>query len=189
MSKTTIKIAKLTRPTLLVGLLFLSACTYLPGSQEAPPCPLVLTLGDAGIITRYIDGPGRDMVDLDFTGRISNLSGKCFYEIDPETGEGEVRLQVNSQFQLTRGAGNKTREATFKYFVSLLDTDGNVLNKMTFPFTAKYWKNRATVKEHDKTVELTIPLKSGLTGEDFSIFVGFQLSREEVDFNRGKNRQ
>ncbi|MBT4933049.1 MAG: hypothetical protein HOL66_04610 [Rhodospirillaceae bacterium] len=185
MRVTTGKLAKLIRPAILAGLLLLPACTYLPGSENAPPCPLVSTLGDAEIITRYIDGPGRDLVDLDFTGRISNLSGKCFYEIDDDTGEGVVRVKINTEFKMERGAGNKTREAAFEYFVSLLDGDGNVLDKLSFPFTAKYWKNRYVVTERDAPVELSIPLTGGLTGDDFSIYVGFQLNREELDFNRG----
>ena len=75
--------------------------------------------------------------------------------------------------------------AAFEYFVSLLDGDGNVLDKLSFPFTAKYWKNRYVVTERDAPVELSIPLTGGLTGDDFSIYVGFQLNREELDFNRG----
>jgi hypothetical protein len=189
MSETKSKISKLTRPALLAGLLFLSACTGMPGVADAPSCPLVSTLGDAEIITRYVDGPGRDLIDLDFTGRISNLSGKCFFEIDSDTGEGIVRVNVNAEFNMERGAGNKTGEASFEYFVSLLDSHGNVLEKLNFPFTAKYWKNRTTLKEKDDPVELTIPLTGGLSSEDFSIYVGFQLSREELDFNRGKISQ
>ncbi|MBC8268325.1 MAG: hypothetical protein H8E36_06225 [Rhodospirillaceae bacterium] len=186
MSEITSKAAKLTRPVWLAVLLLLSACTGMPGVADPPPCPLVSTLGDAEIITRYMDGPGRDLIDLDFTGRISKLSGKCFFEIDEDTGEGLVRVEVNTEFKLERGAGNKTREASFDYFVSLLDDQGNVLDKLSFPFTAKYWKNRTTVTEKDAAVELSIPLTGGLTGQDFSIYVGFQLSREELDFNRGK---
>lgn len=174
------------RPALLAGLLFLSACTTLGGTDDPPPCPLVSALGDAEIITRFIDGPGRDLIDIDFTGRINNLNGKCFYEIDSDTGEGEVRVNINVEFKMVRGAGNKNHQADFDYFVSVLDDGGAVLNKLTFPFTAKYWKNRSFMIGPDEPVELSIPLTGGRTGEDFSIYVGFQLSQEEVDFNRGK---
>lgn len=173
-------------PVLLAGLLFLSACTGMPGVAEPPPCPLVSTLGDAEIITRFVDGPGRDPIDLDFTGRINKLSGKCFFEIDSDTGEGVVRVNVNTEFKMVRGAGNKTRQADFEYFVSVLDGGGNVLEKLIVPFTARYWKNRTFMIGSDDPVDLSIPLTGGRDGSDFSIYVGFQLSREELDFNRGK---
>jgi len=186
MSKKEPKTATHLRAAMLAGLLFLSACTGMPGVADPPPCPLVSTLGDAAKITRFIDGPGRDLIDLDFTGHINKLSGQCFFEIDPDTGEGIVRVNINTEFKMNRGAGNKTREAVFDYFVSLVDANGVVINKLTFPFTAEYWNNRTFMIGSDAPVKLTIPLTGGKTGDDFSIYVGFQLSHEELDFNRGK---
>ncbi|NQU57881.1 MAG: hypothetical protein HQ513_11655 [Rhodospirillales bacterium] len=186
MSDRITKAGTIYRHALLAGLLFLSACSVLPGATEAPPCPPVSILGDAGKITHFIDGPGRDLIDIDFTGEINKLSGRCFYEIDYDTGEGEVRVEVNIEFKMVRGAGNKNRQADFEYFVSLLDDNGSVLDKLNFPYTAKYWKTRTFLIGSDTPVKLTIPLTGGLSGEDFSIYVGFQLTREELEFNRGK---
>ena len=182
----TSKAATYLRPALLAGLLFLSACSYLPGGPDPRPCPVVATLGDAETITHFIDGPGRDLTDLDFTGRINNLKGKCFYEIDSDTGEGVARVTVNTEFKIVRGGGNKTRQANFEYFVSLVDDTGTILDKLIFPYTAEYWKKRTFMIASDDPVELTIPLSGGRVGTDFRIYVGFQLSQEELDSNRGK---
>ena len=112
------------------------------------------------------------------------MSGKCFYEIDSDTQEGLVRVNVKTEFKIDRGAANKTRQADFQYFVSIIDANGEILDKQVFPYTAKYWKNRLSVKDADAPVELSIPLSGGQTGQDFSIYVGFQMSKEELDFNR-----
>jgi hypothetical protein len=184
-----IRTEKKYRSVMLAGLLLLSACTTITGADEAPPCPLVSALGDAETITRFIDGPGRDLIDIDFTGRINNLSGKCFYEIDSDTGEGEARVEIDIEFKLVRGAGNKNHQADFDYFVSVVDEGGAVLSKQTFPFSAQYWKNRSFMIGSDAPIELSIALTGGRSGADFSIYVGFQLSQKEVDFNRGKNVQ
>ncbi len=167
----------------------LGACAELSNAPPPPPCPPVTTLGDAAIITRFIEGPGRDLIDIDFTGKITHLSGKCTYEYFSDAGDGEVRVNVRPEFRIERGAANKDRSAKFEYFVSILDYQGNILDKQTFPYSANYWKNRQTIIDRDAPVELTIPLNSGQTGRDFNIYVGFQLSREELNYNRGNASQ
>lgn len=166
----------------------LAACDTIGGmtnSDVPPPCPPVSSLADAARITRFVDGPGRDIIDIDFTGRIEKLTGKCFYELDSDTGEGQVRINIKPEFRIERGAANKTRQAAFDYFISYTDDQGNVLDKQIFPYTAKYWKNKQVVKDIDGPIEVTIQLRNGQIGQDFNIYVGFQLSQEELDFNRG----
>lgn len=174
----------------LFGLPFLlSSCDSLGSMTESgapPPCPPVSSLGEAARITRFVDGPGRDLIDIDFTGRLMKLSGKCFYEWNGDTGGGVVRVEIKPEFKIERGAANRTRTAEFSYFVSIMDDHGNVLSKQNFPYTAKYWKNKTIVKDVDKPVELSIPFTSGQDGQDFNIYVGFQLTAEELDYNRGK---
>lgn len=174
----------------VLGLCFLlAACDSLSGmtnSSAPPPCPPVSTLGEAARITHFAEGPGRDLIDIDFTGRIVKLRGKCFYENNSDTSGGLVRVEIIPEFKIERGAANRTRTAEFSYFVSIMDDHGNVLSKQDFPYTAKYWKNKTSVKDFDKPVELTIPFSSGQDGQDFNIYVGFQLTAEELDFNRGE---
>ena len=184
--------ATTTRTALLSGvfctLMLLTACSMMTNSTPTMECPPVSILGDASKVTRFVDGPGRDLIDIDFTGEVTHLSGKCFYEIDGDTGSGVVRVNVKPEFRIERGAANKTRQADFEYFVSIVDDQGGILDKQVFPYSAKYWKNRTSVKDFDKPVELAIPLSGGQSGQDFTIYVGFQLSREEVEFNRGYSK-
>lgn len=183
---------RLSRPAvlggLLSGVLSLSACMeMITGEPAIPePCPPVLKLADAAELTRFTDGPGRDLIDVDFTARISHISGKCFYERDPDTGDGQVRVTVKTEFKIDRGPANKTHEARFDYFVSLLDEGGRVIDKPLFPYQSKYWKNRQTIRDVDAPVELIIPLRGDQYGTDFTIYVGFQLTQEELDFNKEK---
>ena len=173
------------------GLMLLSlsigACSISMFSEKLPPqpCPPVSTLNDAAKITRFIEGPGRDLIDIDFTAEITNLSGKCFFELDSDTGEGLVRVNVKTQFTVERGAGNRDHTASFEYFISILDDQGKILDKQTFPYLGKYWKNKQFLKDPDTPIELTIPLSDGQIGQDFNVYVGFQLSREELEYNRG----
>ncbi len=171
-------------------VIMLGACDTLMGSSDAQlPCPSVSTLGDAAKITRFIEGPGRDLIDIDFAGKISHLSGKCFYEFDSDTGDQLLRVDIRPEFRMEKGAGNKTNQAQFEYFVSILDDQGNILQKQIFPFTTKYWKNRQFAKDEDGPVELSIQLSGEQSGQSINIFVGFQLTREELDYNRGDSNR
>lgn len=171
---------------LLCVALSLSSCTelYTGKPAEAPPCPQVSKLTDAAELTRFVDGPGRDLIDVDFNAQIWHLSGKCFYEWDSDTGEGVVRMEVKTEFKIDRGPANTSREAHFDYFVSLLDDKGTILQKPLFAYQAKYWKNRMSIRDIDSPVELTIPIASDQSGDNFKIYVGFQLTREELEYNR-----
>jgi hypothetical protein len=181
--------------SMLLGLLvLLSGCDLLnvgpmTNSDVVLECPPVSILSDAALITRYIKGAGKDIIDIDFTGKIIGIKGKCFYEFGSDTGKGTVEIDVITKFKMERGAANKSRQADFQYFVSIVDGEGNILEKQTFSFSGKYLKNRFSVKEADSPIKLSIPLAGGKTGQDFTVYVGFQLSNEELEFNRNQSAQ
>lgn len=181
--------------SLLLGLfVLLSGCSTLgiegiTNSDVPLECPTVSILSDAAFITRYVKGAGKDIIDIDFTGKITGIKGKCSYYFDSDTGERKVGIVVITQFKMKRGAANKTRQADFKYFVSIVDDDGNILEKQTFSYMVKYLKSRLSVKEADSPIELSIPLGRGKTGQDFTIYVGFQLSQKELKFNHDQSGQ
>ena len=90
---------------------------------------------------------------------------------------------------MKRGAANRSQQATFQYFVSVVNDDGHILEKKIFPYSVKFNKNRPWAKDQDSPVELSIPLRAGKTGQDFKVYVGFQLSQEELEFNRSGGGQ
>jgi len=187
MSNSKIRTEKFATLAVLAGLLLVSACDTLMGVPSAPqPCPAVSILGDAATITRFVAGQGRDLIDIDYTGEIINQNGKCSYEYDEDSGGGVVTVTVNTDFEIERGAGNRDRQATFQYVVSIVYDNGYIPEPQVFSYTAKYWKNRNSIKDRDAPIILEIPLADGMSGGDFEIYVGFQLSQEELDYNREK---
>ncbi|NQV46821.1 MAG: hypothetical protein HQ504_03480 [Rhodospirillaceae bacterium] len=168
--------------------LLLGACSAAQDNIPLP-CPKTTVLADASSVTRFINATGRDIIDIDFEGTISGLSGSCAYNIDEDTGEGVINLEARPEFKISRGAANKTRQVEFLYFASLVDAEGQVIEKQTFPFALKFKGNKTTIVDEDAPLELTIPVKFGQSGDDFNILVGFQISREELEYNRAKWRQ
>ena len=176
---------------MLCWVVLLSGCdTYMGGITDSDvrmDCPPVKILSEASSITRYTEGTKRTILDVNFSGKITGIKGRCFYEFDSEIGEGTVGINVVTKFKMRRGAANKSQQADFQYFVSVVNNDKKILEKRTFNYSTKFSKKRSWVKDEDSPIELTIPLIGEQTEQkNYTVYVGFQLSQEELEFNRKK---
>ena len=91
---------------IVVALALLSAgCGTVFDRTPPPPCPPILILKDAGYLTRYKPGAGKDITDVLFQGRIIDFKGSCAYN----SKRTEVELDVNLAFELSRGPANRDR--------------------------------------------------------------------------------
>lgn len=172
------------RVALAVGLaLFVAGCSIFSPNKPGPPCPPILVLKDAATLTRFVPGPGRDITDVSFTGRLSDFRAECKFKKDLS----QVEIKMNVVFVLTRGAGNKDRKAAFKYFVAVPHFHPLPQGKQIFAKTGEFQGNRTQLGLIED-VTLVIPLARGTKREDYKIFLGFQLSREEAELNRTRKQ-
>ena len=151
-----------------------------------PPCPKVFIVGDAERLIKFRPGPGRDLTDVMYEGEIDNFRLVCEHEIDEDTKTGTLSLELTLVILVERGPANEDRQARYEYFVTLSDNSLNILKKELFASTARFEGNVTRFVFTDEPINMTIPLKAQQTGKDFQIFLGFQLSRDEVDFNRSQ---
>ena len=176
-------------PVAALSLIFaLTACTaidYVLGKgPPPPPCPEVTVLPEAATVTRFRDGPGRDIIDEVFSGAVFDIQMGCEHDIDEDTGEGSLSMAVVMVIEAERGAANRDRRAIFRYFVSLTDPSRKIIAKETFDMPSVFPGNHNRMLLSDEPVSLEIPLKKGMTGANFHVVVGFQLTREDMEFNR-----
>jgi hypothetical protein len=183
------------RAAALALILVLAGCAVIEETVmgKALPCPSIKILPEAETITRFKEGPGRDLIDVDFNGKIINIrrSERCDYDIDEDTGAGTLSLELEVVLVLERGPANRSREIGFEYLISIQDPENRVLKVKTFDVKVTFPGNLTVLKwseEYDEPIILTIPFKAGQRGQDFVIKAGFQLSREEFQYNRRQNR-
>jgi hypothetical protein len=139
-------------------------------------CPTVTRIGEATRLTRFVPG-GHDLTDVAFEAKIGGITGNC------SADEKAVRVQMNAQFIADRGPADKERKAPFSYFVAIADNDDNVLARQDFD-TVVAFPGTQTRNGVEEQLDQIIPIKKGQQGSDFHIYIGFDLTPEEIAYNR-----
>ena len=152
-------------------------------------CPDFRILADAAYYTTYRPGTGRDLIDVDVEGNFENMRLGCLTKMDKKTRIGMMEVEVVLDFVAGRGPANTTRKAEFPYFVSVTDLDHNVLYREEFKVAVNFDGNLTGLGFRAAPITLELPLKPGLTGENYIVFAGYLLTREQLEFNRSRRRQ
>lgn len=174
------------RPAAAAAVAFACLAAWSCASTRAPPdCPRVSVLNDASTLTRLAPGPGRDLVDVDYRAEISDVRSGCRFATEEKKQMDKLVIAVAPTFIATRGPANESGKADFEYFVSVVGPGKEILNQQRFPVSIAFPGNhtRVEVRQDDPPVSIDIPLRDEQT-ERYEIIMGFQLSRDELDYNR-----
>ena len=129
----------------------------------------------------FRDGPGRDVIDMEFDAEIVQLAGECAYS----DGRSALAISFFPAFRVTLGAADADRRAQFSYFVAVVRrSDSAILNKEVFDLSVVAPPNQNQVRFRDNQIDLRLPLREGETGSSFQLLLGFQLSEEQLQYNR-----
>ena len=164
----------------------LAACAG--SSERAPACPRAAVLNDAATLTRFAPGGGRDPLDIDFDVEIADLASGCQFEKKGKTFDRLV-VAVAPVLITTRGPANASRKAEYGYFVSLIDPDGNIISRQSFPVTVPFSGNQRqlTQRDDDPPVTIDIPLTRVEDAVNYEILLGLQLTEDELQYNRQRS--
>ena len=167
-------------PGLAVLLLTLCGLAGCGGSDQprfAPACPQTGILRDGADMTRFRPN-GTDLTDMIVDGRIVGLSGKC--SLDDPT---HLRTVISVSMDLTRGPAAQGRQADVTYFLAVSRGD-TILDKKDYTFNVSFPRNSDRVRLVGDQIDLVLPVDPKLSGAAYSILVGFQLTPDQLAFNR-----
>jgi hypothetical protein len=93
------------------------------------------------------------------------------------------------QIQLiaSRGPAATDDKAMFNYFVAVARTDKTILSRDAFDTVIELPGNQ-TRNETVEEIEQTIPLAEGESGANIVIVVGFEMTPDELEYNRQQGR-
>jgi len=165
-----------------IGLAALgSGCSPGPGSASDQTCPQLVRATDADTIALF--GPsGHALKDVVVAGKIRSGETKC----DRETGGVAVKAGISIEAQRSVPA---IANAVLPYFVALIDPQQNVLAQNAFELHVQFLAGEQNRRMPEESITVHLPTHSPDTVGQYTIIVGFQLTPEQLAFNRASHSQ
>lgn len=138
-------------------------------------------LAEAATLTRLQQGGGEE---IDFAAEIVSVSSKCRAAGDGASLESDVDVQfVAARAAAAPSGGHASRAAKVAYFVAVVDRAQKILAKEVFEVSLGLSAENTQVVLSER-LQPRIPLRANESGSDVEILVGFQLSPDELAWNR-----
>ena len=155
----------------------------LPGKKNAGPCPYVKVLYDAARYEEFKDKEEASSA-VGYTGEIEGITSDCDYK-----GLEPIHVKMDVEFSFGRGPQAPGRHKTFTYWVAVTHRNREVLAKQEFTLPVDFPAGQDRVALVDKIKDITIPRHDNtVSGENFEVLVGFDVTPEMADFNRQGKR-
>ena len=151
----------------------------LPEQKNSGPCPYAKVLYDAGRYVELKDGQ-ESPAAVGYTGEIENVQAICEYK-----GALPIHERLAIGFGFGRGPMAKAAHKDYRYWVAVTVRNLAVLNKTYFTVPADFRPGQDRADYVDHVADIEIPrAKAGVSGSNFEILVGFDVTPEMADFNR-----
>lgn len=180
------RLDRLRRPTsaaaVLLPLALLAGCENVFQQPERRPCPPVRLEATTSEMTRFRPGPGRDLTDVVMTAELTGYQGACEYGDDDNT----VRVELQLGFRAALGPAAESRRQSFDYFVAIPRFLSDPAGKQVFGTELEFPENVDRVRYAGEEVSVTVPVGEGESALDYPVYIGFQLTPAQADYNRTK---
>jgi len=151
----------------------------LPQLRNAGPCPYVKVLYDAARYVELKDNK-ETATAVGYTGEIQGLASGCSYKsADP------IKVDVQLLFALGKGPTATSPQHTYRYWVAVTDRNNEVIAKEYFNLPVSFPAGQDRTLVTDELKGIVIPrIKPTVSGSNFEVLVGFDVTPEMVSFNR-----
>eukprot|EP00435_Cladocopium_sp_Y103_P077169 s1_g908.t1 len=163
----------------VVGLLSACASEAEVELQQSLPCPGVGILGGAESLTSFT-GSGNDITDIALTAELERVVSQCEYDID----DGIIYVDLAVRGVAEIGPAATSRVVAVPMFIALTEVNSRVLRKDTFMLPLTFEGNQRTTSFIHTIEETKVPYVARIDGSAYEILVGFQLTPEQLAFNK-----
>lgn len=169
--------------TCVLAAVGVSGCETFNTEENAGPCPRAYALYEAARVVEFVDGEER-FDSVGFTAEIQDVRTTCRY-----INDNPIVASIEMDIGFGRGPSAAGREATYTYFLAVTRRDMAVIDKQVFPITVRFDRNEDRVFLRESIDRIEIPrADSGVSGGNFELIVGFELTEAQLDFNRQGKR-
>lgn len=157
--------------------LVLSACGGKSDDSANASCPAPFTVQDAGRLTHFRDGPGRDPRDIEYEAVLVGAGTTCTLR------RNQMDVTLVMRVAVTAGPSVAAGQTRVPYFVRVLGSSGQVVQGQDF--TADFRLSAANPRgQSQEELNLTLPFSQASQLGGYRIAVGLKPSMEELDYNR-----
>jgi|APCry1669188879_1035177.scaffolds.fasta_scaffold87945_1 hypothetical protein len=162
-------------------LLALMGCGNTSNTRLPVACPRPGILAEGADLTRYRPGAVRDLTTLEWDARIGGISGGC----NPGRKNLSIDMTLIASFTIERGAGAEGRVIDLPWFVAVVENGTEqVLARRSFTERVTFARNETKTNVETVPVSLTLPVGESRRGNDYRIYVSFELTPEDFALNR-----
>ncbi|MFI4975287.1 MAG: Tat pathway signal sequence domain protein [Caulobacterales bacterium] len=160
-----------------------SKAPTLPQLRNAGPCPFVKVLYDAARVVDF-QGARQASAAVTYTGEIENLSASCAYKSNEP-----IQVGMRVLFSFGRGPAATSNRRDYRYWVAVTDRNRGVLAKEYFDVPVTFPAGQDRVSVTQDVSGIVIPRASiQVSGSNFEVLTGFDVTPEQADFNRQGKR-
>ena len=166
----------------LIAALAATGCSGLSNKEaketNPAPCPNIVVLNDAARLVEF-DGE-QTLENVAYSAEITSAQIACRY-----TGDKPIEAEVDLTMAFGKGPKGANGQKVFTYFVAVVRRDLEVIAKQEFPAPANFSDKRQIVVFEDDVDRIVIPRsREGVSGVNFEVIVGFELTPQQAIFNR-----
>lgn len=151
---------------------------------NAGPCPLMGVLYDSSRLVKFNEPNSQRYANIEYTGEMQGVNGLCRYvEADP------IRMNLEIQMAFGRGPAATSDRQTYRYWVAVARRGRAPIEKAYFDVEVRFRRGESVVTRTEQIEEIVIPrANEEISGENFEILVGFELTPDQLAFNREGRR-
>ena len=162
-------------PAVVLGGALLAACASTPEPAALPPaCPSALILQGAERTAAYAPGAGNRPSALQHIAVVTNLASACRF------GQDGVDIDLAFDLIVERGPALAEDAVELTYFVATLGPHGEVLAKDLLASEIAF-EAEERVAGMAEQLTYRLPAVTAGQGQDYRIYLGFQLDPAELD--------
>lgn len=164
----------------LVAAVALHGCALEP----VPPCPEIRIDSNTAQLTYFAPSTaGRGLSDIGYRAEIVSFAGTCEFDDDGVEAVMDIDLMV------TGGPDMEPGPVDLYYFVAIPRFFPEPAGKQIFKRSHTLRPGGARRERlTESNVRIFIPLEDRLTAAGYDIYIGFQLTDEQLAYNRNRSR-
>jgi hypothetical protein len=167
--------------------LALAACGSSAPDPGQAPCPRIAILADGADLTRFRPGAPRDLTAMVVDARLTGFDARCDYAGRDRRA---VEVLITPRFEAERGPAADGRSVDLPWFVVLSDPEDTVnIQRAAATTQASFPTNVARTVATGRPAQIMVQPAEGTRVAEYLVRIAFQLTPDELAFNRQRGRR